>query len=325
MHAINPHRDASGIPEPAPLLPIPAALAPLLPMHDLTQALTRFTDAQAGPILHRTAIDGLLLLRATEPDRHPTHLLHGPTLCLVVQGAKETTFGDTPHTYRAGQALVVTVDVPGSSRITAASPERPYLSAVVGLDPAAVAEVVGALEAPPTASEGPGTFVLDVDPALADCVLRAVRLLDTPAAIPVLYPAIHREICYRLLTGPRGGEVARLALSRDRAPSVARALHELRARFDEPILVEELAGIAHLSPSAFHRRFKALTSMTPIQYQKRLRLLEARRIMLDEAATAESAALAVGYESPSQFSREYTRAFGAPPQRDIGALRASVV
>ena len=290
-------------------------------MHALARAVTRYTDAQPGEGPYRTAIDGLLVLRATRPDRHPTHLLHKPTLCVVVQGAKETSFGGATHRYRAGQALVVTVDVPGSSRIVEASADEPYLSVSVELDPAAVVDALEGLDALPVSADGPGTFVLDIGEALADCVLRAVRLLDTPDAIAALYPALLRELCYWLLVGPHGGDVARLALGHGPDAAVTRAIHELRARFDEPIRVEELAEIAHLSPSAFHRRFKALTSMTPIQYQKQMRLLEARRIMVAEAATAESAALSVGYESPSQFSREYARMFGAPPRQDVEALR----
>jgi len=154
-------------------------------------------------------------------------------------------------------------------------------------------------------------------------MLRAVRLLDTPDAIPLLFPAIEREVAYRLLTGPHGAAVAALSVADERTPDVSRAVHVLRDRFAETIRVEELAEVARLSPSAFHRRFKAMTSMTPLQYQKRLRLIEARRLLVADAVTAEAAAHAVGYESASQFSREYARAFGAPPRRDVRALRES--
>ncbi|MGZ5840876.1 MAG: helix-turn-helix domain-containing protein [Xanthobacteraceae bacterium] len=156
---------------------------------------------------------------------------------------------------------------------------------------------------------------------LADCVLRAVRLLDKPKAISALYPAIMREICYWLLAGPHGGEIALMTLAGRHTPRIVKAIHVLRDRFAKPIRIEELAAIAKLSPSAFHRQFKALTSMTPLQYQKRLRLLEARRLMVSAAANVETAAFQVGYESPSQFSREYSRMFGLPPRRDIASLR----
>jgi transcriptional regulator GlxA family with amidase domain len=149
-----------------------------------------------------------------------------------------------------------------------------------------------------------------------------MRLLQTPRAIPILYPAIMREICYWLLTGPYGGEVMKMTLANSHAQHVISAIHALRDRFREPVRINELARVARMSPSAFHRQFKAITSMTPLQYQKRLRLLEARRLIVTDAANVETAAFQVGYESPSQFSREYSRMYGAPPRRDVSALRA---
>ena len=293
------------------------------PLPALADAVGRYADARPGASPYATAIDGLVLLRSAV-ERHPAHLLHKPTLCVVAQGAKQTAIGDTVHTYRAGQALVVTVDAPGVSEVTEASDDAPYLSVVVGLDPAVMADVLASLDAPPApARTPPGAFVLDLDDALTDAVLRAVRLLDTPDAVPLLYPALQREVGYRLLTGPRGAEVAALTAVGGRAPDVVRAVRALRERFAEAVPVRELAEIARLSPSAFHRRFKAMTATTPLQYQKRLRLLEARRLMVSDDETAERAARRVGYESPSQFSRDYARAFGAPPRRDVATVRAA--
>ena len=292
-------------------------------MDELTEAVERTIAARGDARAYRTAIDDLGILRSTG-GRHPSHLVLSPTLCVVVRGAKQTTVGSATHTYRAGQALVVTVDVPGVSVITEAHPSAPYLSVVLRLDPLAMAEVLERLDAPPPASGPPaGVFVVDLDEPLADCVLRAVRLLDTPDAIPLLYPALQREVAYRLLTGPHGADVAAVAVGTGPTPGVARAVHALRDRYAETVRVDELAEAAGLSASAFHRRFKALTAMTPLQYQKRLRLLEARRLMLTDAVTAEAAAREVGYESASQFSREYARAFGAPPARDASRLRAT--
>ena len=292
-------------------------------MDALAEAAERYAVAHGGDGAHETALDGLALLRWTEPHA-PTHLVHQPTLCVVVQGAKETTVGDTTHTYRAGQALVVTVDVPGVSRLVAASAAEPYLSVIVALDAGVMAAVLEGLDAPPAlGAPPPGVFVIDLGDALADCVLRAVRMLDTPDAIPLLWPALQREIAYRLLTGPHGAAVAATTVSTERSLDVARAVRVLRDRYAEAVRVDELAEIARLSPSAFHRQFKALTSMTPIQYQKRIRLTEARRLMLAEAVTAEAAAHEVGYESASQFSREYARAFGAPPRQDVRAARVA--
>lgn len=288
----------------------------------LAEAVERYALAHGGDGPHETAIAGLGILRWTE-GHPPTHLVHQPTLCVVAQGAKETTVGETTHEYRAGQALVVTVDVPGVSVITDASPEVPYLSVIFGLDPGVMAGVLEGLDAPPAPDRAsrPGVFVIDLDDALLGCLLRAVRMLDTPDAIPLLYPALQREVGYHLLTGPHGAAVAATTVSDVGAVELARAVHVLRDRYAEAVRVEELAEIARLSPSAFHRRFKALTSMTPIQYQKQIRLVEARRLMLADGVTAEAAAHEVGYESASQFSREYARSFGAPPRRDVDARR----
>jgi transcriptional regulator GlxA family with amidase domain len=165
-------------------------------------------------------------------------------------------------------------------------------------------------------------FVTDFDGPLADCVRRLVQLLDNPRAIPALAPLVMREIYYRLLTGPHGGEVASVALVGIHTDSVIRAIHALRDHFAQPVRIEELAARAQMSPSAFHRQFKQVTSMTPLQYQKQLRLLEARRLMLADAASAETAAYQVGYESASQFSREYARMFGTPPRRDVMRMRS---
>jgi transcriptional regulator GlxA family with amidase domain len=184
--------------------------------------------------------------------------------------------------------------------------------------------VLETLDAPPQ-TDGKvtsGVFVTDFDGPIADCVLRMVRLLDTPKAIPTLRPLVMREICYWLLTGPHGGDVASMVLGSSHTKTMLQAIHSLRVNFAQPVRIEELAASAQMSSSAFHRQFKQITSMTPLQYQKQLRLLEARRLMLTDAASAENAAYQVGYESTSQFSREYTRMFGAPPRRDIVRMQA---
>jgi AraC-like DNA-binding protein len=287
-------------------------------------ALTRYTDSQAGESPFRTAIEGFAILRSNH-EKPPSHLLFRPALCITVQGSKWTTFGNRRFEYKAGQALIVSVEMPAFGRVTEASPDRPYLGIVIELDLGVMREVMAGLETPPGAGgkAGKAVFVTDFDGPLADCVLRTVRLLETPKAIPMLYPAIMREICYWLLTGPHGPEVAEMTLADSHPRRIIDAIHALRARFAEPVRIADLAAIARLSPSAFHRQFKALTSMTPLQYQKRLRLLEARRLMVADAANVEAAAFQVGYESPSQFSRDYSRTFGTPPRRDVVAMRAA--
>ncbi|HEY4802689.1 MAG TPA: AraC family transcriptional regulator, partial [Paraburkholderia sp.] len=174
----------------------------------------------------------------------------------------------------------------------------------------------------PAGDASHGVFVANFDGPLADCALRVVRLLDTPEAIGMLYPMVMREICYWLLSGPNGPAIARLASNENPSHGLLRAVENLRTRFAQPVRVEELAEVAQLSPSAFHRQFKALTGLPPLQYQKQLRLLEARRLLLSQALSVQAAAFEVGYESPSQFSREYARMFGAPPKRDSTHAKA---
>lgn len=292
----------------------------------LTEIVKRYTDSQPGDGPFETPIPGLIFLRS-DHRKHPAHLVFKPALCVVVQGAKWTTFGGQRFDYKPGQALVVSVETPALSRVVKASPSEPYLGIIVEFDLAVMREVMEGLDAPPppVSKVQHGIFVTHFRGYMAECVYRLVRLIDTPQAIPVIAPMIMRELCYWLLTGPHGGEVAGLVLANGHAERVIKAIHALRDQFAEAVRIEELAAIAQMSPSAFHRQFKALTAMTPLQYQKQLRLLEARHLMVSGVATAESAAYQVGYESASQFSREYSRMFGAPPRRDVATLVPAVV
>lgn len=290
--------------------------------HSLTDLVKRYTDAQTGLSPFETPVPGLVFLRSDRP-KNPAHLVFKPALCVVVQGAKWTTFGGQRFDYKAGQALVVSVETPALSRVVKASPSEPYLGIIVEFDLAVMREVLEQLPAPlqPVANVQHGIFVTHFQGPMTDCVLRLARLIETPQAIAVLAPMIMRELCYWLLTGPHASEVAGLVLANGHAERVIRAIHALREQFAEPVRIDELAAIARMSATAFHRQFKALTSMTPLQYQKQMRLLEARHLMVSGEANAEAAAYQVGYESASQFSREYARMFGAPPRRDVVALR----
>ena len=240
-----------------------------------------------------------------------------------MQGSKSAAFGDQHHQYGPGQAMLVSVEMPGFGTVTEASPDKPYLGVVLELDLAALRAVASELANPPRPSQSTegGVFVTDFDGPLMDCTLRLLRLLDTPGAIPVLYPAIMREISYWLLSGPHGGAVVSMTLSNDHEHRILQAIHYLRDHFAESVRIGDLAAVALLSPSAFHRQFKAMTAMTPLQYQKQLRLLEARHLMTAGTANVEDAAFRVGYESPSQFNREYGRMFGLPPRRDVNLLK----
>lgn len=288
----------------------------------LLEAVQRYTERQTGPGPFMTAIQGVQILRS-EREKQPRYLLFKPALCIVVQGAKWAIFGEKRFDYRAGQALVVSLEMPALGTVSEASPEEPYLGVIIELDLGLMREVMGSLDGhlelrPETKH---GVFVTDFSGPLADCALRAVRLLETPQAIPLLYPAIMREICYWLLSGPHGGDVMRMTVGKCHTEGVLQAIHTLRDRFSEAVCIETLAQAVRMSPSAFHRQFKLITSMTPLQYQKQLRLMEARRLMVAEEANVETASFKVGYESPSQFSREYSRMFGLPPRRDVASLR----
>jgi AraC-like DNA-binding protein len=288
----------------------------------LAELVTRYTGAQPGQSPFFTAMEGLTILRF-DHQRRANPILYKPALCITIQGAKSATFGNQCHLYSAGQALLVSVEMPGFGTVMEASPTKPYLGVILELDLAILRAVATELATPPRRSDsvGCGVFVTDFDGPLADCTLRIVRLLDTPSAVPVLYPAIMREISYWLLSGPHGREVVKMTLCNNHEHRILQAIHFLRDRFAEPVRICDLASIAQLSPSAFHRQFKAVTSMTPLQYQKQLRLLEARRLMTFDAANVEKAAFRVGYESASQFSREYGRMFGMSPRRDVNVLK----
>ena len=291
----------------------------------LAEALLRYTDRQPGESPYLTAIEGLAIMRSDHP-KPPTHMISRPAMCIVAQGAKWGMFGGNRLEYRAGQALVIGVETPSVGRVFEASPGEPCLVLAFELDVAIMRSVAEELDTPPRASGEPGrgVFVTDFQGPLADCALRLVRLLDTPKAIPTLYPVIMREISFWLLTGPHGGEVARMTLANGPSQRVINVMHSLRSRFRETVRIEELAAVARMSAPAFHRQFKALTSMTPLQYQKQLRLLEARRLMISDAIRVEAASFQVGYESPSQFSREYARMFGAPPKRDAKQMQTAL-
>lgn len=314
------------LPDPVAARASPAAAAGFprrMTSAALAEAIARYTAAQPGSNPYVTAIPGFTLLRADCTMRPMPHT-YKPAMCIVAQGAKSGTFGATQVEYRAGQALIVGIEMPGIGRVIEATPEAPFLGAIVAFDLAMMRDVLAELDAPvePAREIPGGVMVADLDGPIVDCVLRLVRLLDTPRAIPALVPALMRELSYWLLSGSAGGDVASVVFGVDRAEHVIAAIHAVRERFAETIRVEELAATARMSPSTFHRKFKTMTSMTPLQYQKQMRLLEARNLMLTGGANAEAAAYHVGYESPSQFSREYARMFGAPPRREVADAKA---
>ena len=292
----------------------------------LKQAVRVYADGHArADGFVPTPIPGLVLMRHAAPSGI-MHALYRPLLCLVLDGAKQVTVGRETHTFGEGQSLIVSADLAAVGRVVRASRQRPYLSLAVDLDMAMMRDVAAEIAAThdgSTARQGTSVFVDDTEDEVADGALRLMRLLDRPAAVPVLRPVIVKELHYWLLCGRHGPAIRDLARPDGRAERIARAVAILRADYAGPIPVERLAAAARMSLSSFHQHFKAVTSLSPIQFQKRLRLLEARRLMLDESQRACDAAFSVGYESASQFTRDYGRMFGVSPRRDAGEARAA--
>ncbi|MEO5796118.1 MAG: AraC family transcriptional regulator [Rhodoferax sp.] len=293
---------------PSPPSPSLQALCALIAQHCVQSRTT-------------TAIPRVSLVRSDTPTL-PVGVVYQPMLCIVAQGAKRALLGDTIVEYRAGQYLVVSVDLPITGAVVQARPDAPYLAVSLALDPAVLAEMLLTLPGPPPGAPPQGLAVSPAPPDLLDAALRLLRLLDTPAQIPMLAPLVEREILYRLLTGAQAPMLRQIAMAHSHLAHVSRAIGWIRSHFAEPLRIDAVAQQVHMTASTFHRHFKAVTAMSPLQYQKQIRLQEARRLLLAGQADAASIGFAVGYESPSQFSREYARMFGQPPLRDAVRLRS---
>src|SRR5580698_4061898 len=275
---------------------------------------------------HQSALPSLALTRSSVPTlRMPT--VYQPCLGIVVQGRKRAVLNDEVFHYDALNYLVVSVTLPGMGQVIEASPEHPYLSLRLNLDLEEIARLVLQLgdRGPSPATGDRGLFVARLDEPLLDAVLRMVKLLDTPEDIEVLAPVVQREIYYRVLRGDLGHRLVDLAQTEGGNHRIVRAIEWLKQHYAAPLRIEELADSVHMSASALHHRFKAVTAMSPLQFQKHLRLHEARRLMFAEGVECAIAGHRVGYESSSQFSREYRRLFGAPPRAEISRLRETGV
>src|SRR5829696_4530655 len=266
---------------------------------------------------------GLRLLRQSSPTPKD-HGVSSPAFCVIAQGSKEVLLGDDCYRYDADRYLITAAALPTATRVTGASEERPYLGVVLELDPALVGSVM--VEAGhPAPREHAAVRAFEVSPldaGLLDAVVRLVGLLDLPTEeARFLRPLVTREIIFRLLKGEQGGRLRQIAVLGGHSHRVERALERLRIDFDRPLRIEDVARELGMSVSGFHHHFKAVTAMSPLQFQKRMRLQEARRLMLAEDLDAGSAGRRVGYGDASQFSREYKRLFGTPPARDAERLR----
>ena len=285
--------------------------------------ITKYTEDK-GDGIHATEIDKLEFIRQSDTLTAMRDVSE-PTFAIVIQGQKKVLLDEKIHHYGTAQYLVISVDLPLCGYATEATPERPYLGFKLTLDPVQLCDIITQVRPnlPKSHNLVPGWFISTAQPPLIDCAVRLTRLLDTPQDIAFLAPAIVREIYYRLLMGEQGEAVRQMATSGSHMQRIAKAIELIKTDLNKPMGIENLATYVNMSVSSFHRHFKAITSLSPLQYQKQLRLIKARQLMLTENTDAASTAYQVGYESPSQFSREYSRMFGAPPIQDIQTLRAT--
>lgn len=285
-------------------------------------------DRIAQAIRHAGTIEplkGLHFNRISSPAE-PCHSVSVPAFCVIAQGSKAVLLGDDRYQYDPLHYLLATAELPIVSQHLEASPEKPHLSLRLDLDSTLVGSVL--VEAGhPAVRNGAGVKALDVsllNANLLDAIVRLVRLVDSPAEAPILAPLVKREIIYRLLMGAQGARLRQIAVLGGYTHHIARAIDRLRKDFNQPLRIEDIARELGMSVSGFHHHFKSVTAMSPLQFQKQLRLQEARRLMLGQNLDATSAAYQVGYDDASHFNREYKRHFGAPPMRDVERLREAV-
>ncbi|MGY9047479.1 hypothetical protein P775_07730 [Puniceibacterium antarcticum] len=267
-----------------------------------------------------TSVPGLFAIRATRPSEI-TFSIDRPLVAMILQGRKCVISGNTSLEFGAGESLMISADIPTISQITTASVATPYYSLVFEIDIVTVEELVQKMEAAPAISHRP-VLVDETETEVAEAALRLMKLNTRPSALPVLKDQMARELHYWLLAGRHGNMLRSLGVVESHARRVARAVGVIRSNYKAPLRVEQLAEAAGMSPSAFHQHFRAITSLTPLQFVKRLRLIEARRMMFAEGAGASHAAYAVGDESVPQFNREYRRLFGQPPIRDLKSAQS---
>lgn len=267
-------------------------------------------------------LPGLHLYRGSEP-KGPVYSVTMPSFCVIAQGTKQILVGDRTYQYDADHYLLATIEMPSVAHLIQASPTEPYLSLRLDLSATLVSSVIAEIgqASVPDDADARAIDVSPLDAKMLDATVRLMRILDSPDEARILMPLISREIVYRLLLGKHGSRLRHLIMLGGYTPDIARAVARLRQDFDQPLRVEDIARELGMSVSGFHYHFKAVTAMSPLQFQKRLRLQEARRLMLSEDLDVASAAFRVGYNDPSHFSREYKSLFGVPPLRDVQRLR----
>ncbi|MBE5180305.1 AraC family transcriptional regulator [Vibrio parahaemolyticus] len=291
-----------------------------------TQKLAKLIDRWTGDAnQYDTPISGLRFSRWTTPTP-PTSYTHNPSICLIVQGRKRVLLGEESFIYDANHFLISSVDLPIIANIIEASEEQPYLGLIMELDLTEISQLIVDSELAFTQSKEAqkGIAVGELSESLLDAFVRLAELLDEGQNIKILAPIIKREVFYRLLMSEQGTRLHQIVTAGSHSHQIAKAIDWLKNNFVKPLSVGDLASYTGMSKSSFYTHFRSMTSMTPLQFQKKLRLSEARRLMLTENLDAMAATFKVGYESPSQFSREYSRLFGAPPSKDIKSLRENL-
>lgn len=271
-------------------------------------------------------LDGLRIFRTSSP----TDCISGVSqlsLCVIAQGSKEVYLGTSRYEYNADRYLLATMELPITARIFDATPQKPYLSLILSLDTVLVGSVMAeaGLPVPHAQSEAKAMVVSRLDPGLRDALVRLLRLMDSPSDARMLLPMLKREIVYRLLQGEQRSRLRHLPSAAEHTNRIATAVEKLRKEFDQPLSIDGIARDLGMSPSAFYQHFRSVTEMSPLQFQKQVRLQEARRLMVGESLDASSAGYRVGYDDPSHFSRDYKRLFGAPPAKDAERLRTMAV
>lgn len=285
----------------------------------LRQSIARWTEKSNRL---EAAIPGLLLFRYDEPSQ-PQNAIYEPSICIVVQGAKRAILGEDTYVYDAHHYLIASVHLPTMVHIFEASQEKPCLGLVLKLDQREISQLMvdSNLPKPRAQKSNRGIMIGELTSPLLNAFHRLINLLADERDIPILAQVIQREIIYRLLVGDQGERLRQIASAGSQSHQIARAIDWLKVNFSKPFSIDELSAQARMSTSTFNHHFRSMTASSPLQFQKQLRMQEARRLMLAESMDAATAAFQVGYESPSQFSREYNRMFGAPPLRDITKLR----
>ncbi|WP_342478016.1 AraC family transcriptional regulator [Paenibacillus sp. FSL H7-0350] len=286
---------------------------------ELCRLIERHTGRDGA---HETAVPALQFIRYSQASE-PAYRVYNPCFCFITQGVKEIMLAQEHFVYTSSDFLVASMNLPVVGQVIKASPEVPYLSFKMEFTQSQILEVLheSQLQILPRENARRALFVGHIDTDLLDALLRVTRLLDTPKDIPFLAPLYTKEILYKLLQGPYGVTLAQIAMEGSSTYRIREAIEQIIIHSEQALRIDELADIANMSVSAFHRNFKEVTAMSPIQFQKQLRLQEARRLLLAESADAADVAYRVGYESASQFSREYSRMFGAPPRADIKRLK----